>query len=314
MAKKLNLEFRKDKRIFTLFCLLNVCGYDEENNPQRMHPLRIEIRKHLKQTREIDPSTLNLIKKIHRSKLVQWVLHRNKPPSFKKKLKRWYGSIPENEFVSFEDGLKKFYIKNKIGRLWMKYRSNYDLEIKKYKPKTEKMLLNLIKVLHLKRIPKRIILIPNLLDSYKRGTGKKIGQTAYIIFGPSEKEPNLGLIQHEFLHSVIDPLFTKAKIEKIVSEGDSLWPPIEGKMKKLGYYDWKTAVIEHLIRAINILGGYRDLQKQEEQGFLYIKNFLLALKLHKATEAEFEKYLPTILKQAIQGLQSPSQAQSPLQP
>lgn len=36
-----NVEVAENKTIFTLFCLLNLGGYDEENNPDGMHPVRV---------------------------------------------------------------------------------------------------------------------------------------------------------------------------------------------------------------------------------------------------------------------------------
>jgi hypothetical protein len=39
----------ENKTIFTLFCLLNLGGYDEENNPAGMHPVRRRVRQQLSQ-------------------------------------------------------------------------------------------------------------------------------------------------------------------------------------------------------------------------------------------------------------------------
>ncbi len=43
----------ENKTIFTLFCLLNLGGYDEENNPAGMHPVRVLVRQQL--AREVPP-------------------------------------------------------------------------------------------------------------------------------------------------------------------------------------------------------------------------------------------------------------------
>jgi hypothetical protein len=50
MKKKPKIIFELEKEIFYLFSFLNLIGYDEENNPEGMHPLRKFVRKTLKST------------------------------------------------------------------------------------------------------------------------------------------------------------------------------------------------------------------------------------------------------------------------
>jgi hypothetical protein len=41
------VEVAENKTIFAVFCLLNLGGYDAENNPDGMHPVRVRVREQL---------------------------------------------------------------------------------------------------------------------------------------------------------------------------------------------------------------------------------------------------------------------------
>ena len=38
------VELKPNRKLFTIFLIINVAGYDYENNPNGMHPLRIDFR------------------------------------------------------------------------------------------------------------------------------------------------------------------------------------------------------------------------------------------------------------------------------
>lgn len=48
IAKRINVS--EDKTVFVLFALLNVAGYDEENNERGMHPVRVRVRERVSET------------------------------------------------------------------------------------------------------------------------------------------------------------------------------------------------------------------------------------------------------------------------
>ena len=64
-------------------------------------------------------------------------------------------------------------------------------------------------------------------------------------------EPTIGtfnLIVHEFNHGFVNPI-TDSNVEKINSY-TSLYSPIGDSMKSQGYWQWKVALNEHIVRAI----------------------------------------------------------------
>ena len=53
-----------NQTIFTLFCLLNAAGYNEENNPSGMHPVRVKVRERL--AHSVPPALAGRIRDFYR--------------------------------------------------------------------------------------------------------------------------------------------------------------------------------------------------------------------------------------------------------
>lgn len=132
-------------------------------------------------------------------------------------------------------------------------------------------------------------------------TGSKNGLP---IFGSAERL--MGLIWHEFSHSIINPL-TRKHIEK-VKQYASLLKPIEKKMDRWGYDDWETVVNEHIIRAIGVRLTYHHfgpkaaekmLEKQIKRGFRYVPALVEKLKEYEQNRQKYEtiaEFYPRLLE------------------
>jgi len=122
------------------------------------------------------------------------------------------------------------------------------------------------------------------------------GNAARFILGPIEKdyifkmEGFQSLAIHEFGHAFADQIVLQHNAE--LKETEALFHPIETEMGPQGYYNWKTCVIEHFVRAGEViileqlknqsrsealLQEYRDNRK-----FIYLDFIVQKLKEYRA--------------------------------
>lgn len=97
----------ENKTIFTLFCLLNLGGYDEENDPTGMHPVRVRARQQL--ASEVPPSVAKRIRDYYRqhkeSSTYQYsvvAMSTSGPPDFRFTAE-WQETKKDASFGSLED-------------------------------------------------------------------------------------------------------------------------------------------------------------------------------------------------------------------
>lgn len=126
----------------------------------------------------------------------------------------------------------------------------------------------------------------------------------YALLGPSGTRsglPDFGsprrlarFTSHEMLHSVVNPL-TRRHWDQL-RPLSALYEPIRPEMEEQAYGTWKTAVDEHVIRAVNTRlahrqfgadAGDRMLQGQKEQGFRYVEPLVEALKRYERQRDQY---------------------------
>jgi len=284
--KKIPIIFQLEEEIFYLFSFLNLIGYDKENNPGGMHPLRKFIRQELKDVLEIYRYSLlkDYLSRKHQGQFVQWLLRKKYIPE---ELANMYSKKDLSFFQKFDKLFRKFVNKEREILSWSEAKKFYLIEKKNHYRKIVKELHNLIKALNidfnLLNLDK-VVIVPNFLDAYNWGYGPKIGKTAFIVYGPLKNE-DFRLITHEFLHSVVHSLLLNNKIflRKIKKFFKDTRP--KEQLKKKGYDDWTVIIEEYFVRAINIksqrlsLKEKRKLLEQEKKrGFKYIERIYIKLK------------------------------------
>lgn len=152
-----------------------------------------------------------------------------------------------------------------------------------------------------------IIVSPLLQGGY----GPRVWRTeniydAYVICGPwgvLDDKPvfflsalNLKfLLWHEFGHSFINPFVLRHNRE--ITQYAALYRPIETQMKKLGYEDWRTCVIEHINRAVTLRLQMLDpdenhatqqiIDNEKQQGFFYMDPLCRKLEAYENNRAVY---------------------------
>jgi hypothetical protein len=312
LNNKVEVEIRADERVFTLFCALNATGYDEKRF-LRMHPVRRRVREDL---RQVDKTVLEEVReffvshKCHQCGYVSYVLSLSEPPDFEETsatemlFQKWKAVSPEYLMTQgFAPVLSGFYKRANISSLWLKYKPYYEAEVKGYRPLLSKAVDEVGKYLRLEEPLKvrRVVFILNLLDKYLIGYGPTIGDTNYVVSGPWPfRTIPVQTIQHEYLHSIINPLVLRNKV--LVDKSASLFDLVKEKVVPKAYGVWNTVVVECLINAIviRLLPCGENLRKlavylKRSDGFILVDHFNKKLREFELKEIVIEEYIPEML-------------------
>lgn len=293
-----------DQRIFTLFAALNAAGFDDEYEGIPMSPVRVRVRaalagKNLPSLARLKP----IFDRVADYHLVVWALQRGNPPAFGRAEAGWAIPTRAAYFYGLAEALGDFYREADIPALWTQVEPEYRAEISRWQAPVEISAQAVQAYLRTKETPyRRLVVIPNLLDSYYSGNGPQIGDTAYVVAGPTETELSLrGLVEHEALHSLAGPMLDRNNKVVPSAQAARLFTVLKKSMPS-GYGTWDSTLEESLLRAINLRmladEGLRSnqLDRLEAQGFLLIRPLDQALAAYEQSEQPFEAYLPTLLE------------------
>lgn len=292
-----------DERVFTLFAALNAAGFDDEYAGIAMSPVRQQVRAAL--SRKDLPSLARLkpfLKQIPDYHLVVWVLQRGNPPDFGRAEAGWWVSRRAADFDGLDEALGAFYCEADISTLWREVAPALHAEIDQLQPLAEQSLAGIQAYLQTNDLPfRQAVVIPNPLDAFYSGTGPQVGEIAYVVAGPTETELSMkGLVEHEFLHSVMGPILDR-NINQIPTQTSRRLYAVLKKTMPSSYGSWASVLEETLNRAINLrmLGDgnlrARQLKRLESEGFLLINTLDQALATYEQSGQPFEQYLPALL-------------------
>ncbi len=294
------VTLQSDERLFTIMAALNAAGYNDENNPDGMHPVRQAVRAALASKHIPSVDLLRIYFQAHQSMYVTWALQRNNPPDFTRQADGWWVTgMPPLLFFSLDNTLRDFYREADIATLWKKYKPEYDAEVQRYQSCATPSVQAVLDYLRVKNPPTdQVVVLPNLLDAYWRGYGPRIGDRSYVILGPSD-QPNIGLIQHEAMHPIINPMID-ANIQVInPAQTDRLFSRLRPLMPS-AYPVWDGILKETVIRAVEVRllsPDKREAQiaQEESQGFLLVRYLSTKLEAYEKSDVTFAEYLPTLL-------------------
>jgi hypothetical protein len=209
------------------------------------------------------------------------------------------GARPGVLFVGLDAALRDFYLEAGIAELWGHQSAAYEAEAARYQDLLGPSLQGVLDYLRMSAPASgRVLMLPNLLDAYWRGYGHAVGETRYTLSGPAET-PNISLVQHEFMHPIINPL-VDANLAAVDPElAQQLFAQLEGEVGR-GYQSWEGILHESVIRAVEVrLAEAADreaiLNNEESQGFWLLRPFAHQLEDYERGTSTMAEYLPTLL-------------------
>jgi len=321
-----------NENIFTLFCFLTLTFSNEENLthkkiesgqepwneykkifPEFFKKINNPIRKSIKEDlNKIDPE---LIKKVKLN-----IMGISPKFGFSNLLKNAILQS-KDKFISNKNILiKEFYEEAKIHDLYMKYKSDYEKELDKYRKILPEAIKTVRDYLHLEGPEeKEIIFIINFLDFYSYGCYIENPDKIYIYSGFDPLTPYrypITLI-HEYVHTIIGPLldynvknyelFQKSQdffMEKInFLKSQLLMEKIEMESELDNYKVWAQIIEEELTYSITYKILFSDEEEKlnsiieyyEKNGNVIIKYFCNKLDEYERKDIEFKDFFPEMI-------------------
>lgn len=298
------VQLQADERLFTLFAALNAAGYDEENNERGMSEARQQMRAALAGEGRGEVTSplrayLALCRTIHVSQCATWILQRGPAPDFARAVDGWALNAPAFPFLGFDRALAAFYREAGIASLWQAQRPAYEAEIARYRDLATPAVAAVFAYLKISEPPTAgVVVLPNLLDAYWRGYGPRVGDLSYVVMGPAV-EPNVGLIQHEAMHPILNPMID-AHLDAVErQQADRLLAALKPRVAA-GYRTWPNILHESVIRAVEVrLAAPADRQRlirqEEAAGFPLVRPLADRLAEYEASGQTMAEFMPRLL-------------------
>jgi hypothetical protein len=314
------LKIAESKSIFTLFAMLNVAGYDLENRPQGMHPLRKRLRDRLLQ---VTPEALKTrVRKYYEQHQVPSLTYAysvvamvtSGPPTFEFTA-TWKEISSDRSFgalAGLPRELREFYAAVPIESIYADVRRDYQRHGDEYLGTVRREVSKAMQYAGVKGATelagegelKRAIIIPNLLDSYSHAFSFVLADTFYSVEGP-QAEP--GYNPHEFIHSITNPISYDPGNRDLQLRAQPLFdavrelPAIKEDHKTIGsFFD------ECLVQAIEL--KYLDtgdpkraarllaaMQRRYHSGFVLTRFFYEQLSGYEAGKETLRTFYPKML-------------------
>ena len=305
MKKELKLTGKFHKGIFALYvAYCNWGGETKFGNFDKKSKAYFVVKKYLLNNKTIAPTELTkLFEQGHPANFVVRVLRYDQDFNLGKekcnfeKPDKWYGN--------FDVLIKNFYVTNKIDKLTKTCQVFYNKQISRYLPTSKRIISNTNKFLRINPIDlglNQVILLPNQIDRTLNGYGVRISNTCYVVFGDSlHSRLKKGLIQHEYLHGIINPEFEKTNIKKLVKETECLYDQFISSSIKKHYSEWSHVLIEYIIRSITCWTAHPTKQEkcfiedELQNGFIKIRYFNRYRESYLKSTKNFIEYIPELL-------------------
>jgi hypothetical protein len=315
------VQVTENKTIFTVFCLLNLGGYDEENNPDGMHPVRVRVREQL--VSKTPPELAKRIRDFYRQhssadastdayRYTVVAMSTGGPPDFRFTAE-WPDVSKDASFAALADMpvlLRELYASALLEEIYAGVRPVYSKYIDQYR---SAVVAQVAKVMAYCRAPAlsaagkgetpHAVMIPNLLESFSRAFGFILGDT-FAIEGPQTK---IGYNPHEFVHGITNPMSYDPRYKALQEPAKPLY---ELAKKQPGVGDLESLqnfLDENLVRAISL--KYLDngdpvrsrhlqetMMQEYRSGYTLEAFFYEELSGYEKTDEPLSKYYPTMLK------------------
>lgn len=214
-----NIDLRADIRVFTVMAAVAASGHGP--SPEDRSPVLQSL---LSDMRDLDRDLVGRLRAAFAARplrdettiqtaYISLALLLDRPPDFR--IRSDAPEIPADvqRILGFEKLLPEFHEKAGVEELWARYRTAHIAELEAYRPVMKSVIRDTLDYF---RIPARIVLdreivlIPSLLSLPNVVHARNLERTYYIVVGPAaDPASNFVLLQHEYLHFLVDPLVEK---------------------------------------------------------------------------------------------------------
>ena len=317
------VEVTENKTIFTVFCLFNLGGYDDENNPDGMHPVRVRVREQLVHT--VPPELAKRIRDFYRQhtssdastdavRYTVVAISTDGPPDFKFSAE-WPDVSKEPSFAALKDLpvlLRELYALAPIEEIYAGVRPEYLKYIGDYRAA---VLAQVAKAMAYCRTSvlsagnggeaPHAVVIPNLLESFSRAFGFVLNDTFHSIEGPQKK---IGYTPHEFVHGITNSMSYDPRYKALHEPAAPLFELAKKQPDVGDVANLQNFLDENLVRAISL--KYLDngdparsrhlletMMQEYRSGYTLEPFFYEQLSGYEKSNEPLSEYYPTMVKQ-----------------
>ena len=308
----------ENNTIFTLFCLLNVGGYNEENNSGGMHPVRVKVRERLSHT--VPPALAQRIRDFYREHphsspydYAVVAMSTGGAPDFKFSV-GWPQVSKEASFAALSDLpalLRELYANASIEEIYSAVHPDYLAYIEQYRAA---VLAEVAKVMKYCRVTELssveggevsyAVVIPNLLESFSNAFSFVLDDALYSVEGP---QPKIGYNPHEFVHSITNPISYDPRYRTLQQPAQPLYDLAKSRPEVADLKNLQNFFDENLVRAISLRylntgdpARAQRLQdaviKEYRRGYTLEPFFYEQLADYEKTTETLNQFYPTMLK------------------
>jgi hypothetical protein len=322
------LSVSESRTVFTLFALLNVAGYDVENNSQGMHAVRTRMRERLaRATPEPLRQRLRAYYRQHSKAATTHsyaaiALATSGPPGFTptKSFAEITGESPYRELKELPGLLREFHAAVSADNLYDGVRGEYLSYAGRY---LSAVRVEVMKVMNYCRVSssdelaggdevKHAVVIPNLLDSYDRAFSLVLDDTFYSVEGPHSQ---FSYNPHEFIYSITTPLGYSSRYH----DDQKRALPVFDAAKELpeirsAHRTLQSFLDECLVKAIEL--KYLDtgdpkradvlhaaMMSSYRKGYILTRFFYEQLALYEKTDKSLREFYPEMLRRLDAGME-----------
>jgi hypothetical protein len=208
--------------------------------------------------------------------------------------------LSKDEFLNKYE-LKEFYEEAKIHNLYLKYEDDFEEILEEYKKTFPEVIKDIRDYLRLEEPEENeIIYVMNFLDI---NFGAYCSRGLDKIYICSKFDPYYTALTHEYIHPVIEPLFSTYENYKLFNKYKELMQLLRDKGMDRAYNTWTMIVNESLVQSIAFRILFSDdeeklnfkIRENEKVGLILVRHFNEKLKEYEKKDIKFEDFLPEML-------------------
>jgi len=316
------VEVAENKTVFTVFCLLNLGGYDDENNPDGMHPVRVRVREQL--VHKVPPELAKRIRDFYRQhssadastdavRYTVVAMSTGGPPDFKFTAE-WPDVSKDPSFAALADLpalLRELYTSASIEEIYAGVRPDYLKYIDGYRAAIVAQVVKVMAYCRMSALSAgdggetpHAVVIPNLLESFSRAFGFVLNDTLHSIEGP---QPKIGYNPHEFVHGITSSMSYDPRYKSLQEPAEPLFELAKKQPNVGDVANLQNFLDENLVRAISL--KYLDsgdparsqrlqetMMQEYRSGYTLEPFFYEQLSRYEKSNKPLSEYYPTMLR------------------
>ena len=219
-------------------------------------------------------------------------------PDFARAVSGWALNAPAFPFLGFDRAWRPS-TETHIADLRQAQRPAYEAEITRYRDLVTPAVAEVFAYLKITQPPTEgVVVLPNLLHAYWRGYGPRVGDLSYVVMGPAV-EPNVGLIQHEAMHPILNPLVDAHLGAVELGPADRLYGRAQAAPRRRISHR-PNMLHESVIRAVEVrLAAPADrerlIRQEEAAGFPLVRPLAGRLADYEASGQALAEFMPRLL-------------------